>query len=636
MEFYNTLKALFPRWPSSIYRPLDQARRQIRLLRILPASTADEVVSCTLKTVDFSPPLTSTRFYALSYVWGSPEAGKIILVDGLPLKVTANLWAMLWQLRHDPPQPTYGWPGKDEWLWADAICINQNDIEERNQQIKLFKDIYSNATRVLAWLGLPDEKKIDVGLRSTKFLAKAIDVNDLDSLSEHPEYCQTDDGTQIGSNHYWEAIRAFADSDYWKRTWISQEVFLAGDRCLFFCGRESLQHELLVLFALKLQRICERKGSRPPAFSPVVWDSLTLAGRSFSWIDQYATVQRTHDSKMGPGYPVDVAVWGRQSHDPRDAIYALLGIMDLDLVVDYAKSVADVYIDWHSRTWSSPGYSEIRFPPFYYLAGIGLLDDERPHNIPSWIPNLSQLHRQERLGVVMKAQFGPPFQFSRAPGLQAPSAPSKDTVFSCTGFSCGTVVSDSRTTDRQGSQAPFSITGTLADMIYDCLVEHGIHKFARVILRELTIPDHTDVRLSILGDELRNHHPEFRRYIDSPALANRLHESTLSVLHMGCPLAEELYENHWFELSQVHGGLNKLKYRALFTTSNGFLGLGPKRLKVGDRLYVLDECKSLVLLRKIEKHWVLVGQCFAPDVTRERVKQMIEQGEVNFEALEIH
>ena len=38
-------------------------------------------------------------------------------------------------------------------LWIDAVCINQNDISERNHQVLLMGDIYRGATTVLSWLG---------------------------------------------------------------------------------------------------------------------------------------------------------------------------------------------------------------------------------------------------------------------------------------------------------------------------------------------------------------------------------------------------------------------------------------------------------------------------------------------------
>jgi len=38
-------------------------------------------------------------------------------------------------------------------LWIDAICINQESIAERSQQVPIMGDIYKTAQRVFIWLG---------------------------------------------------------------------------------------------------------------------------------------------------------------------------------------------------------------------------------------------------------------------------------------------------------------------------------------------------------------------------------------------------------------------------------------------------------------------------------------------------
>ena len=38
-------------------------------------------------------------------------------------------------------------------LWVDAVCINQQDDMEKSEQVKMMRDIFSSAQKVLAWSG---------------------------------------------------------------------------------------------------------------------------------------------------------------------------------------------------------------------------------------------------------------------------------------------------------------------------------------------------------------------------------------------------------------------------------------------------------------------------------------------------
>jgi hypothetical protein len=44
-------------------------------------------------------------------------------------------------------------PSIERIIWVDAVCINQNDDPEKKHQIGLMSKIYSQANRVIIWLG---------------------------------------------------------------------------------------------------------------------------------------------------------------------------------------------------------------------------------------------------------------------------------------------------------------------------------------------------------------------------------------------------------------------------------------------------------------------------------------------------
>lgn len=83
------------------------------------------------------------RFAALSYTWDNDSDNDLlkhtIVCSGHNLNITTNCRDALRDIRRQ-----FG----SVAIWVDAICINQNDIEERNSQIAFMKQIYSWAQPV--------------------------------------------------------------------------------------------------------------------------------------------------------------------------------------------------------------------------------------------------------------------------------------------------------------------------------------------------------------------------------------------------------------------------------------------------------------------------------------------------------
>ncbi|EWY84622.1 hypothetical protein FOYG_12052 [Fusarium oxysporum NRRL 32931] len=122
------------------YQPLDLAKRQIRILHILPGQYGDPV-RCTLHAMSL---YDNPCYEALSYSWGDPYICHVIEVDGQEATVTRNLYNALRRLR---------FVDKTRYVWADALCINQADTAERTHQVGLMRNIYSSTTEGILWLG---------------------------------------------------------------------------------------------------------------------------------------------------------------------------------------------------------------------------------------------------------------------------------------------------------------------------------------------------------------------------------------------------------------------------------------------------------------------------------------------------
>ncbi|KAI1350589.1 heterokaryon incompatibility protein-domain-containing protein [Xylaria sp. FL0043] len=134
------------------YRPLDSSKKQIRLLTLLTGEWNDKI-TCKLSVASLDEEL---KYEALSYVWGSQTDLVDIDVNGIAFPATRNLYAALRRLREQ-----IGSTGSNEnsrTLWVDAVCINQQDADEKRDQVQLMGDIYGRTVRGLLWLGEEPEE----------------------------------------------------------------------------------------------------------------------------------------------------------------------------------------------------------------------------------------------------------------------------------------------------------------------------------------------------------------------------------------------------------------------------------------------------------------------------------------------
>ena len=131
----------------SIYSryPLDSNIDQIRLLTVHDGA-GDEPIQCSIHVVSLhEKPL----YRALSYVWGDPKPKKEIFIDGQTFSVRPNLFDAIRGFRGGWPS----WKVRDVVIWIDAICIDQENLSERNHQVAMMDKIYSKCVEVIVWLG---------------------------------------------------------------------------------------------------------------------------------------------------------------------------------------------------------------------------------------------------------------------------------------------------------------------------------------------------------------------------------------------------------------------------------------------------------------------------------------------------
>ena len=113
---------------------------------------------------------TILSYTTISYAWGpvyedGSHLNDFIICDGLKLRVTSNLKEALRRMRELPQNIC------SDFIWADAICINQEDMSERSLQVTQMARIYRRAASLVVWLGLFDAGS--TGERQAKLIRNA-------------------------------------------------------------------------------------------------------------------------------------------------------------------------------------------------------------------------------------------------------------------------------------------------------------------------------------------------------------------------------------------------------------------------------------------------------------------------------
>jgi hypothetical protein len=135
----------------------------IRLLKLEPGG-GDQSLVCQL----FSARLAESPSYeAISYVWGDTTVKVSTLCSGKSMDITVNLRDVLQRIRRRDAE---------RLVWVDALCINQQSLQEREEQVRMMGSIFATATQVLAW-ARKDPGDAEVAINFIRFFNSKADYN---------------------------------------------------------------------------------------------------------------------------------------------------------------------------------------------------------------------------------------------------------------------------------------------------------------------------------------------------------------------------------------------------------------------------------------------------------------------------
>lgn len=234
----------------SVYKPLNRASKEIRVLDLRPSIDATEPIRGSLRIVTLSgtrPSKTQApilqaaeapeqRYETISYAWGDSQCNSIIFVGKNSLKVPASAEAAIRRMRDSHSTRT---------LWIDAICINQDDIGEKGHQVSIMGDVYAQSTCNLVWLGESDESTASA-IRSFAAIYREI-LSMTDNLRT---WTETLDGFYTGSRAEFQttydlpAMVRFYGRPWFRRLWVRISHESSNIAGLHFIARCYTNHSL--------------------------------------------------------------------------------------------------------------------------------------------------------------------------------------------------------------------------------------------------------------------------------------------------------------------------------------------------------------------------------------------------------
>lgn len=580
------------------YQALSRDGAAIRLLNLMPASCSKEI-EIEIFHVDLLDVSSVPRYEALSYVWGPPERTHEVLVrrssqnfqqmetgeslkdaasqlelgqDRCTLSISRNLAIAL---------PYFRLPDKVRTIWIDAICIDQDNLQERNTEVGRMGRIYSSARQVVVWLG-EESRDSSVAIRTLTNLGSDIDVR-----SEDSEYhivprkgCKAfvldrDHPAMRSWALSWIAIRSLLNRPWFMRLWVFQEIALATDAILL-TGNDSIpwKHFRGAVLWIRMQ------SKKPTPISDIF---------HIRDLDPMKSILKDN---IGTGFRYSLlnlirTTTHRLCSDPRDRVFGVLSLVASDrpdyglgIVPDYSKTIEQVYTELVLRHIESTHI-------LYFLEMCHFPDHSSTLGLPSWVPNLAVQSRVQR------------FLACDASGnsQQEIRCATTDGHIKIHGVCKGTITFVS---------SPISSSARLAEILAICNAWEG-HLPPRNSRRDRSFALEPFISLLICG------------FVDEDKI--RTATDTLSLKAMKKAYKTSVGTGVVDSSSKEY--VRRLQYtlpgRSFFKTEEGSIGLCEGSARPGDQICIALGCSTPLILRSVNdtpKHFEVGGACFVPEMMR--------------------
>ena len=610
------------------YKPLDRARREIRLVCIAPASQ-DASIVCNLMYASLED---ECQYLALSYVWGDPSRTLPIQIDGQVFHVTENLEAALRHLRLISTPSTF---------WIDAICINQADIAERNHQVELMKSIYESAVQVQVWLGLESGSGAGI-LEAVERLGKKIIEDDLDQLLVKQPARETTErltaifaaefGRRYTNGGWLEELKGILDRPWWSRVWVQQEFALAKS-AYFVCGLTSVHWRFLDMVMIALHYL-----DSDTAFAYSSHDDKRNIRDDQGYI---ISLRFQHENR----WPMDLFTLVFQhgklrdlkASDPRDHVFGFLGLATdaYGFRPDYSMSVDDLtcrFAKAHIRQVKEP---RRRLWVLSFAQKKNLKDTD---GLPSWAPDWGSA-LDPHIVPTLFGSLQVYFPYGREIPPELPPFSEKDPkVLTVTGTCFGTV-EQFNGCEKLGFSKYFQ-SSQLDVLLHNCenlleevqnnvamrsntsqTADSASFEVSKPIWRTLVL----DRNIIFSTPEQRANSETYRRFLVLSKGSEHLPEDYM-------PGVDEQNRRIKYTTALLKTMKKVLHHRQMFLSAAGHLCIGPETVEPGDKLCILTGAEVPFILRNYGDHYVLVGEAYVDGCMD---GEILAQG-LNSEDFELH
>ncbi len=566
------------------YNQLPKDGSKIRLIELLGGDNPQ--IHCRMHVVDLedtrSLPSNGRcgKYEALSYTWQNQTLSDYVICNGKVLYVTQILYDALRTLRRVTTS---------RLLWIDQLCINQEDVTERNCQVRLMRLIYNRADLVIAWLGPEDEYTAAAFQLIQTIFTKHVSPDV--SLDAEPEAIwDKQQMDAMGLPHFpsfaWEALARLFERPYFRRTWVVQEVVVASD-IIIRCGSFTISWEYVEYIARSLLATGWIRALKKVYGSnciPNYVQTISNIKASFS------------ELKGGPGIPLSLLLNASRrfgATDPRDKAIALVGLADYQslgssatAVLDYSKSVEDLYTE-------VTGHLIKRERSLNLLSSVEDIVDRVSMHLPSWVPNYSIWQRHTILGSSIRVPHLNFHAAGNSPVVARWQTGSR--VLELDGIFYDTIeIVSTNSLDRQTEDQ-----NVVLEWLYltEPLIRRGfkIEGFWRALIGErkkgdFPGPEQYGTPFEGYLAHARTHQQGYTQTLDT-----RRRQDSSSITN---PLVKQA------TLGYV------APHRKFFTTTKGLIGLGPRSMRAGDIICIMSGGRVPYVLRDERNHHRLIGEAY--------------------------